>query len=93
MTWTIEYAASVRKSVRKLDPRAQRRIRDFLEHRLSIIAEPRDLGIALAWAKHRNLWRYRVGDYRIVAEINDEGRRILILRIAHRRSVYSRLPS
>ncbi|MCY4152943.1 MAG: type II toxin-antitoxin system RelE/ParE family toxin [Aestuariivita sp.] len=93
MTWTIEYAASVHKSVRKLDTKAQRRIRDFLEHRLPIIADPHGLGIPLTWAKHRDLWRYRVGDYRVVVEINDEGRRILILRIAHRWAVYSRLPS
>jgi len=55
--------------------------------------DPRRLGARLTLARHRNLWRYRVGDYRIVAEINDTAARILIVRISHRRDVCSRLPS
>ena len=50
--------------------------------------DPRQLGSPLHGGRHRNLWRYRVGDYRIVAEINDRDIRILIVRIAHRRHVY-----
>jgi len=93
VTWTIDYAASVYKSVRKMDPQSRHRIRDFLERRLAVDPDPRRLGARLTLARHRNLWRYRVGDYRIVAEINDTAARILIVRISHRRDVYSRLPS
>ena len=50
--------------------------------------DPRRLGVAMQEAKYRNLWRFRVGDYRIIAEIVDESARILVLRIAHRRTVY-----
>lgn len=88
MAWTVEYAGSVRKSVRRLDRQAQRRIRDFLELRLARMEDPRQLGSPLHGGRFRNLWRYRVGDYRIVAEIDDRDIRILIVRIAHRRRVY-----
>ncbi|MCY4461248.1 MAG: type II toxin-antitoxin system RelE/ParE family toxin [Albidovulum sp.] len=88
MAWTIEYAGSVRKSVRRLDQQVQHRIRDFLELRLAGIEDPRQLGSPLHGRQHHNLWRYRVEDYRIIAEINDRDIRILIVRIAHRRYVY-----
>ena len=50
--------------------------------------DPRQLGSTLHGRQHHNLWRYRVEDYRIIAEINDRDIRILIVRIAHRRHVY-----
>ena len=88
MAWTIEYAGNVQKSVRRLDRQVQRRIRDFLELRLAGMEDPRQLGSPLRGSRHHNLWRFRVGDYRIVAEINDRDIRILIVRIAHRRHVH-----
>lgn len=88
MAWRIEYAESVRKSVRRLDRQAQRRLRDFLEVRLARMDNPRQLGAAMQGARYRNLWRYRVGNYRIIAEIDDGRVLILVVRIAHRRDVY-----
>ena len=88
MGWTIEYAESVHKAIRKLDRPVQRRLRNFLERRLAQMDNPRRLGVALKGASNRNLWRYRVGDYRIVAEIDDVRIRILVVRVAHRRHVY-----
>ena len=84
----IEYAGSVRKSVRRLGRQVQRRIRDFLELRLAGMEDPRQIGSPLHGSRHHNLWRIRVGDYRIIAEINDRNIRILIVRIAHRRHVH-----
>ena len=89
MAWTIEYAGSVQKSVRRLDWQVQRRIRDFLELRLAGMEDPRQIGSPLRGSRHHNLWRYRVGDYRIIAEISDRDIRILIVRIAHRRHAYN----
>ncbi len=88
MAWTIEYARSVRESVRRLDRQVQRRIRDFLKLRLAGMEDPRQLGSPLHGGRHRSFWRYRVGDCRIVAEINERDIRILIVRIAHRRHVH-----
>lgn len=88
VSWKIEYAASVQKSVRRLDPPVQRRLRTFLEERLARLDNPRQLGAAMRGAKHRDLWRYRVGDYRILTQIDDERIRVLVIRIAHRRDAY-----
>jgi len=85
MPWTIEYARSVRKTVRKLNPTHRQRIRGFLETRLAELDDPRSLGKA----QFSNLWRYRVGDYRIIADIQDKTVTILIVRIGDRKDVYS----
>ena len=88
MSWKIEYAASVQKSVRKLDPPVRGRLRTFLEDRVAKLDNPRQLGTAMQGSRYRDLWRYRVGDYRILTRIDDETIRILVIRIAHRRDIY-----
>ena len=94
MAWRIEFDAGALKDLRGLDKQIARRITRFLRERLGVMDDPRGLGVAL-----RNpgsgpgsvaLWRYRVGDWRIVARIEDEVLRVLVLRIAHRREVYRR---
>lgn len=87
MAWTIEYAASVQKTVGKLDPRERQRIRAFLEEKLAGMDDPRSLGKALSGSL-AGLWRYRVGDYRIVARIEHERLVVLVVRIGHRGDVY-----
>jgi mRNA interferase RelE/StbE len=86
--WTIEYAKSVQKSVRKLDHQTQTRLRKYLETRLAVAKDPRSLGRPLQGSQFQNLWRFRVGDYRIIAQIEDDKVRILVLRIGHRREIY-----
>ncbi|NOX39437.1 MAG: type II toxin-antitoxin system RelE/ParE family toxin [Alphaproteobacteria bacterium] len=88
MIWKIEYAKSVQKSVRKLDRQTQSRLRKYFETRLAVADDPRSLGRPLQGSKFQNLWRFRVGDYRIIAQIEDDTVRILVLRIGHRREVY-----
>lgn len=88
MTWKIEYAASVRKTVRKLDKQVQRRIHDFLELELAETEDPRQLGAPLRGTRYRSLWRYRVANYRIIARTSAKDNGILIVRIAHRRQAY-----
>lgn len=88
MTWRIEYTGSARRSIRRLDPQVQRRLRDFLENRLAHLDNPRQLGTTLQGTPYQNLWRYRVGNYRIITEIDDDSIRILVVRIAHRREAY-----
>ena len=88
MIWTLRYAASVKKSVKKLDRQTQERIRYYLEERLAPSINPRLLGKPLKGRTFQGLWRFRVGDYRIVARIEDETIEILVLRIAHRKGVY-----
>lgn len=87
MIWTIEFAESVKKDMRKLDSITRKRIRNFLEARLSTVEDPRSMGKALA-GPLSGLWRYRLGDYRIIAKIENNTTKILILRIADRKDVY-----
>ncbi len=89
MAWRIEYAESVQKSVRRLDRQVQRRLRAFLEVRLAGMDNPRQLGIAMQGTRYGHLWRYRVGNYCIMAEIDDERIGILVVRIAHRSDAWS----
>lgn len=87
MAWRIEYARSAQKAVKKLDPPTQQRIRDYLERRVASLSDPRELGDPLK-GQLAGLWRYRVGDYRVVCQLNDDALVVLVLRIGHRRHVY-----
>ena len=87
MTWRIEYLRSVRKAVEKLDPAERRRIRTFLERRVATRDDPRDLAKPVK-GEVEALWRFRVGDYRIISEIRDDVLVVLVIRVGHRREVY-----
>ena len=88
LTWRIELAESVVKQLRKLDPAVARRLVTFLRERVAPLDDPRSLGTALKGDEPGQFWRYRVGDYRIVAEIVDHEIRIPVVRIGRRREVY-----
>ncbi len=88
MSYTIRFTPKAAKQVGKLDPVAARRIRNFLEHKLSPLDNPRQLGKKLV---NEEFWRYRVGDYRILSYIDDDQILLLIVEVAHRREVYNRL--
>jgi mRNA interferase RelE/StbE len=65
-----------------------RRILRFLHDRLAPLDDPRSLGEALRGSRLGAFWKYRVGDYRIIAAIEDDRLVVLIVRIGNRRSVY-----
>lgn len=87
MAWRIEYAESTQKDIRRLDPQDRKRIRSFLEEKVAGLDDPRSLGKPLAGG-FSGLWCYRVGDYRIVASLEDEKLQVLVVRIGHRKEVY-----
>jgi mRNA interferase RelE/StbE len=68
-------------------PVAQRLI-NFLHDRLEKIEDPRSIGQALKGSKLGEFWKYRVGDYRLVAQIEDGVMRILVIKIGNRKEVY-----
>lgn len=74
----------------KLDPQTTRRIEKFLHERLAPLENPRSLGEALHGSRLGDFWKYRVGDYRIIAAIEDSQLVVLVLRVGHRRDVYAR---
>lgn len=90
MAWRIEYARAARKDVERLDPPVARRIREFLETRLAALDDPRAIGEALTGPTLGEFWKYRVGDHRIIARIEDDAVRVLVIRIGRRDSVYRR---
>jgi mRNA interferase RelE/StbE len=87
MRWCVEFAASAARSLRELDPPTARRILRFLNERVAPSADPRALGRALQASELGAFWKYRVGDYRIVARIGDSAVRSLVVRLGHRTDI------
>jgi mRNA interferase RelE/StbE len=88
MGWTVEVSAGARKALSKLDPAAARTILRFLDEKVARSADPRATGRALAGSELGNFWRYRVGDYRVIVDIQDAKVTVLVVRIGHQREVY-----
>jgi mRNA interferase RelE/StbE len=88
MAWRIEFDPAAARELDKIDPQHARRILAFLRDRLADLDDPRSIGEALKGARLGAFWKYRVGDYRIIASIEDDRLRILIVRIGNRREVY-----
>ena len=89
MAWAIEYADTAKKQLRKLDRTIARRIADFMDERVASRNDPRRLGKALK-GPLGDLWCYRVGDFRILCDLQDEVLIVLVLQIGNRREVYRR---
>jgi mRNA interferase RelE/StbE len=87
LAWTIEYADTAKKQLRKLDRAAARRIVDFMDERVAPSKDPRGMGKALK-GPLGDLWRYRVGDFRVICDVQDKVLTVLVLRIGNRREVY-----
>ena len=87
MAWTIEYAETAKKQLRKLDKIVARRIVDFMDERVAPSNDPRAIGKARK-GPLGDLWRYRVGDYRVICEIQDKLLTVLVLQVGNRREVY-----
>lgn len=82
----IEYSATAVKELKKLDKHVQKQILTYMLE-VSILDNPRSRGKMLS-ENLAGLWRYRIGDYRVICEINDERILITILHVAHRKEVY-----
>jgi mRNA interferase RelE/StbE len=90
MAWTIEFDPAAVRELSSLDPPIARRLLKFLNERLAMMDDPRTLGSALKGSRFGDLWKYRVGDYRIIAALEDQRMLILVVRIGNRREVYRR---
>jgi mRNA interferase RelE/StbE len=88
MAWTIELDKAAERELGKLDKQAARRILAFLHDRVANLEDPRSIGEALKGSKLGDFWKYRVGDYRIIADLEDSILRIYIVRIGNRREIY-----
>ena len=87
MTWRVEWDDRARKELRVLDPQIQRRILRYTGKRLTTVEDPRRLGKALG-GRLSGMWRYRVGDYRLICSLEDDRLVVLIVGVGHRSAVY-----
>jgi mRNA interferase RelE/StbE len=88
MAWRIEYDAGAEKDLSKLDRQIAQRIVKFLRKRVAKLDDPRTIGEALRGSKLGEFWKYRVGDYRIIAEIQDKLLIVYVVEIGNRKEVY-----
>ena len=87
MSYKINFSETSLKQLRKLDNLSRKRILNYVSDVLTKIENPRILGKALK-GDLKGLWRYRIGNFRIVCQIQDNSLLILILKIAHRKEIY-----
>lgn len=87
MAWTINYTDSALKMLHKLDRQQAKRILDFMDERIAVLDDPRTHGKALTGTLGA-LWRYRVGDYRLICDLQDNVLCVLVLKIGNRKDVY-----
>jgi len=85
--WRVEFDRAAVRELRKLGIDAERRVLRYLRERIAGSEDPRRLGHALT-GDRKGLWRFRVGDIRIVAAIEDDRFVVLVVTVGHRREVY-----
>ena len=88
MAWQIEFDESAKKELAKLDRQVARRLIDFLKNRVLNLRDPRSVGLALRGSTLGEFWKYRVGDFRIIASIQDDRMIVLVLRVGNRSDIY-----
>ena len=87
LTWQVEWDDRARRELRRLDGSIQRQILRYLRERIATNASPRRFGKALT-NDRIGLWRYRVGDYRLICKIEDNQLVVLVLAVGHRKEIY-----
>lgn len=88
MKYSVETTARFDKEFKKLDRYTQRMIKVWIDKNLVDCSNPRAHGKGLT-ANRSGQWRYRIGDYRLIADISDEKVTIMIVTVGHRSIVYS----
>lgn len=87
MNWSLEYSAKAAKQLRKLDRISSRYVVHWMREHIEGCADPRTWGKPLKGSL-REYWRYRVGEYRVVCDIQDDRLVVLAVEVGHRRDVY-----
>ena len=88
MAWTVDYTETASRQLRKLDKQAARRIVNFMDDRVAGQQDPRNTGKALTGPLLGAFWRYRLGDYRIICDLQDGALRVLVVELGNRRDIY-----
>jgi len=88
LAWQIKFDEAAKKDLAKLDKQIARRITAFLHDRVASLDNPRSIGEALTGSKLGEFWKYRVGSYRIICDIQDGAVCVLVLKVGKRSEVY-----
>jgi mRNA interferase RelE/StbE len=88
LAWTINYTETARKQLRTLDKQTARRILDFMDGRIASQEDPRSTGKTLTGPLLGSYWRYRVGDCRVICDLQDSVLCILVIEIGNRKEIY-----
>jgi mRNA interferase RelE/StbE len=88
LAWIINYTESALRQLKKLDRPTALRILDYMDERVALADDPRTLGKSLVGLKLGAYWRYRVGDVRVICNIQDRELCVLVVEIGHRKQVY-----
>jgi len=88
MAYAVEFSAEADRELAKLDSQHSKRILKFLHERVAKLDDPRSIGEALRGSRLGELWKYRVGHFRLICKIEDDRLLVLILRVGHRREIY-----
>jgi mRNA interferase RelE/StbE len=86
-TWTVEFDERARRELRKLATETQQTILRYLRERVAGSSDPRQFGKPLRM-NLAGLWRYRVGDYRLICRLEEDRLIVLVLKVGHRREIY-----
>jgi mRNA interferase RelE/StbE len=86
--WQIEFEREAEKELSKLDKQVAARIIKFLRQRVAVLENPRSIGQALTGSTLGDYWKYRVGDYRIIVDIQDAKLCVQVVRLGNRREIY-----
>lgn len=87
MTWKVEIDPLAVKELDRLDPQYAKRILNYLFEHIATDEDPRRFGAPLR-SNLAGLWKYRIGNFRVICEIQDEVLLVLVVRVGHRREVY-----
>lgn len=87
--YQIHYSKKAQKQIKKLDKQIQRLLFAWIDKYLDGTDNPREHGKGLT-GDRANEWRYRIGDYRLVCDIQDDKMVILALELGHRKEIYKR---
>ncbi|MEP6657222.1 MAG: type II toxin-antitoxin system RelE/ParE family toxin [Betaproteobacteria bacterium] len=88
MAWRVEFAKGAQKDLAKLDAVGRERVLRFLADRIAQSENPRTVGEALRGPVLGRYWKYRVGEYRLICDLQDGLLLVLVVRVGHRREIY-----
>lgn len=85
--YQVRYSKKAQKQIKKLDKSVQRFLFSWIDKHIDGSDKPRQFGKGLS-GNHAREWRYRIGDYRLICDIEDDKLIILALEFGHRRDIY-----